>query len=195
MMSTHYLLLMSYRTIQDVKHGLCICLRVDFLRQPHFGKCTSCLACSTEGCGFILQSFTSIRSFAAYFNLRTCATGVLALLGSRDLAGLNVRREHKGMAEAKKDAPRRYIADGVGQRVLVGLTSSETIEFERLDNAQASPGSALREEKHCLGQNESDERWLELYTKHERAWRVWMTESRLRLPPLRVFAQVSSVEG
>ena len=92
------------------------------------------------------------------------------------------------MVEAGKDAPRRYIVNGAGQRVLVGLTSSETIEFERLDNLQASlEGISLlkdeRQDERMPLQSESDKRWLELYVKHERAWSVWMAESRTRLNP------------
>lgn len=96
------------------------------------------------------------------------------------------------MVEARKDAPRRYILNGAGQRVLIGLTSSETIEFERLDNPRVSSESAssLQEERHeeRPGQNESDRRWSELYMKHERAWSAWMAESRARMQPLHVLS-------
>lgn len=89
------------------------------------------------------------------------------------------------MTEARKDAPRRYIVDGAGQRVLVGLTSSETVEFETLDRPVASlEGSSVLHEQRRLGQNNSDERWSELYLKHERAWSAWMAESRARSHPL-----------
>ncbi|MEY9182641.1 hypothetical protein ABIG06_004225 [Bradyrhizobium sp. USDA 326] len=80
------------------------------------------------------------------------------------------------MSEPKKDAPRRYIVDGAGQRVLVGLTISETIEFETLDNPDARL-SAGAEAEPCVRE---DERWLELYIKHERAWNDWMAETRAR---------------
>lgn len=86
------------------------------------------------------------------------------------------------MTEARKDAPRRYIVDGAGQRVLVGLTSSETVEFERLDRPEASlEGSPVLQQQNRLSQNNSDERWSELYLKHERAWSAWMAESRAGL--------------
>ncbi|MDX3967871.1 MAG: hypothetical protein QHD01_14865 [Bradyrhizobium sp.] len=97
------------------------------------------------------------------------------------------------MVEARKDAPRRYILNGAGQRVLIGLTNSETIEFERLDNPRVSleSASSLQEERHeerRPGQNESDRRWSELYMKHERAWSAWMAESRARMQPLHVLS-------
>jgi hypothetical protein len=82
------------------------------------------------------------------------------------------------MSELRKDAPRRYISDGAGQRVLVGLTISETIEFETLDSAEVRPGTALRGKELPAGQRKHDERWLELYLKHERAWNNWIAETR-----------------
>lgn len=36
------------------------------------------------------------------------------------------------MSEARKDVPRRYIVDDAGQRMLVGLTVEEALEFEAL---------------------------------------------------------------
>ncbi|SFQ32229.1 hypothetical protein SAMN05216330_12624 [Bradyrhizobium sp. Ghvi] len=77
------------------------------------------------------------------------------------------------MNSPKKDAPRRYIVDGAGQRVLVGLTISETIEFESLD----------RGEMLCIQQDARGARWLELYVKHEQAWSHWMAETRDRRKP------------
>ncbi|PSO16453.1 hypothetical protein [Bradyrhizobium sp. MOS003] len=89
------------------------------------------------------------------------------------------------MSEPKNDAPRRYIVDGAGQRVLVGLTISETVEFEALDNPGSRPGADLlvearrvRQDRHQDGHGK---RWLELYVKHERAWNDWMAETRTRL--------------
>ena len=89
------------------------------------------------------------------------------------------------MSEPKNDAPRRYIVDGAGQRVLVGLTISETVEFEALDNPGFRPGDGLLVEARRLRRDEHQEghgqRWLELYVKHERAWNDWMAETRARL--------------
>jgi hypothetical protein len=57
--------------------------------------------------------------------------------------------------------------------VLFGLTIAETIEFETLDKPDAPLGPGLR-----LDQNKPGQRWLELYAKHERAWRNWMADTR-----------------
>lgn len=76
------------------------------------------------------------------------------------------------MTELRKDAPRRYIVDGAGQRVLVGLTIAETIEFETLDNPDTLPGT-----DGPIDQDKPGQRWLELYAKHEQAWSTWMAEA------------------
>lgn len=86
------------------------------------------------------------------------------------------------MSELDRDAPRRYMVDAAGQRVLVGLTIEETIEFERLDSPAArrlTNGQVLWDGRDVVP-SKPDQRWLELYAKHERAWREWMDESRLR---------------
>lgn len=88
------------------------------------------------------------------------------------------------MSEPKKDAPRRYIVDGAGQRVLVGLSISETIEFEALDKRDTHPGTDLLGEAGRVRQAKHGERWVELYVKHERAWSDWMARTRLEKPPL-----------
>ncbi|MVT54798.1 hypothetical protein GPL17_30590 [Bradyrhizobium yuanmingense] len=93
---------------------------------------------------------------------------------------------HDDMSEPKKDAPRRYIVDGAGQRVLVGLTISETIEFEALDKPDTRPGAELLGEAARVREARHGERWVELYVKHERAWSDWMAQTRARpaQPPL-----------
>ncbi|MGY4593346.1 hypothetical protein ACVWXL_001092 [Bradyrhizobium sp. GM22.5] len=53
------------------------------------------------------------------------------------------------------------------------LTIAETIEFETLDKPDAPLGPGLR-----FDQNKPGQRWLELYAKHERAWRNWMADTR-----------------
>ena len=85
-------------------------------------------------------------------------------------------------SETGKDAPRRYIVDDTGRRILVGLTVEETLEFERLD----SPASLNLYGKRAIwngrdaGPEGPEPRWLELYSKHERAWSEWMAESRIQ---------------
>jgi hypothetical protein len=64
------------------------------------------------------------------------------------------------------DSPRRYVVDGAGARVLIGLTVDETREFETLDRT----AERLREgESGKLDQA----RWQQLYFKHDEAWQAW----------------------
>jgi hypothetical protein len=83
------------------------------------------------------------------------------------------------MTEPKRDSPRRYIVNGTGQRVIVGLTISETIEFETLDNPDTRLSSATLHGR-CVGQDDRERRWLELYVKHEQAWSKWMAKAGAR---------------
>jgi hypothetical protein len=64
----------------------------------------------------------------------------------------------------------RYVLDENGYRVLVGLTPSETVEFERLDslrrdNSKEIPFISAEGDL----QRPRGKRWLELFEKHELA--------------------------
>lgn len=70
--------------------------------------------------------------------------------------------------------PRRYLANGEGHRVIVGLTPDETSEFEALDRHQGDPlhGAAATDRPVMT-------RWLELYAKHATAWDDWMRQRKV----------------
>lgn len=88
------------------------------------------------------------------------------------------------MSSARNNAPRRYFVDASGRRVLIGLTVEETFEFEQLDG-EPSPTQTLRHPAHGDNgrwQAAGDRRWLELYEKHEGAWKAWMAQSRTERP-------------
>jgi len=82
------------------------------------------------------------------------------------------------MIRPTNNAHRRYFVDATGRRVLIGLTSEETFEFERLDSKlvlDPEDGQAElrgRDIWHAAG----EQRWLELYEKHEGAWRTWKVQ-------------------
>jgi hypothetical protein len=84
------------------------------------------------------------------------------------------------MTDLSNDSPRRYFVDNHGRRVLVGLTIEETSEFEALDNLAA----LNRRAEHVLWEQngfpvtKQEKRWLELYTKHDKAWSNWMADTR-----------------
>jgi len=75
-------------------------------------------------------------------------------------------------------APRRYFVDAGGRRVLIGLTPEETFEFERLDSGQAPGRVQVASDGRDVWPDAGERRRLELYEKHEGAWRAWMAQSR-----------------
>lgn len=82
------------------------------------------------------------------------------------------------MTDPTGTAPRRYFVDAGGRRVLIGLTPEETFEFERLDSGEAQAASDGR----GLRPDAGERRRLELYEKHEGAWKAWMAQSRTERP-------------
>ncbi|MBW7971538.1 hypothetical protein [Bradyrhizobium sp. BR 10289] len=84
------------------------------------------------------------------------------------------------MTDLRNNAPRRYFVDACGRRVLIGLTLEETFEFERLDSqpvANLSDGQFKRE-GGVLWPVAGEERWQELYAKHDGAWKAWRAQNR-----------------
>lgn len=84
------------------------------------------------------------------------------------------------MTSLRNNAPRRYFVDAVGRRVLIGLTQDETFEFERLDSRPVSgeEGEFAAQGQVVLRTEAGEQRWLELYSKHEGAWKAWIAQSR-----------------
>ncbi|AMA59765.1 hypothetical protein [Bradyrhizobium sp. CCGE-LA001] len=83
------------------------------------------------------------------------------------------------MIDQKHNAPRRYFIDAQGHRVLIGLSLEETAEFEALDasSKETVHGAAkIRGGERSAAAGEI--RWLELYSKHEGAWRNWIARSQ-----------------
>jgi hypothetical protein len=83
------------------------------------------------------------------------------------------------MTDRGAHSPRRYYVDGGGRRVLVGLTIEETFEFETLDHLPTRDDSGDQAAWDASGMPPTtrETRWLELYTKHDSAWRAWMSET------------------
>jgi hypothetical protein len=82
------------------------------------------------------------------------------------------------MSVPASNAPRRYVVDGNGHRVLVGLSREETSEFERLEATLP----VLHRDGAGSDQplSSPDPRWLELYGKHDLAWLNWIADLRAR---------------
>jgi hypothetical protein len=90
------------------------------------------------------------------------------------------RSRVEAMTGPTNNAPRRYFVDAGGRRVLIGLTPEETFEFERLDSEQVpgQRGAQAASGGRDLWPNAGERRRLELYEKHEGAWKDWMAQSR-----------------
>jgi hypothetical protein len=64
-----------------------------------------------------------------------------------------------------------FALDAFGNRVRVGLTFAETLEFERLDALEPldEAGNPLPWDAQSEAVRRSEDRWFELYRKHESA--------------------------
>ncbi len=83
------------------------------------------------------------------------------------------------MTDSTDHLPRRYFVDKSGRRVLIGLSTEETFEFEALDNLPAldEGGQHVAWAEDGPPRATRERRWLELYGKHDRAWKQWMVET------------------
>jgi hypothetical protein len=83
------------------------------------------------------------------------------------------------MTDQGDHSPRRYFVDINGRRVLIGLTIEETFEFETLDSLTPldESGNRVGWDENGIPTTTREKRWLELYSKHDNAWRLWMAET------------------
>jgi hypothetical protein len=81
---------------------------------------------------------------------------------------------HRTQPVSPELVPERYHIDGNRRRVLVGLTPAETREFETLDSLSPSDDTGNRIAWTFGGEPTTglERRWLQLYAKHEEAWKV-----------------------
>lgn len=87
------------------------------------------------------------------------------------------------MTNPRHNAPRRYFVDARGKRVLIGLSLEETAQFEALYVTSGETVQIVAKIGPGNGAAEAGEaRWLELYSKHERAWRTWIVQSQAEQP-------------
>ncbi|MBI5128478.1 MAG: hypothetical protein HZA66_03465 [Rhodopseudomonas palustris] len=81
-------------------------------------------------------------------------------------------------------APRRYFVNGCGERILVGLSVEETSEFEQLDTPSHEGGDqGLAADTKGMPKLR-EQRWLELYHKHNDAWHSSLIRQSARQFPL-----------
>jgi hypothetical protein len=89
--------------------------------------------------------------------------------------------------EFEEFAPRRYCVDTDGKRVLIGLSVQETFEFETLDALPPLDDTGSHVSWSTDGQptTKREKRWLELYLKHDEAWKDWVVK-RVRIASARL---------
>ena len=82
---------------------------------------------------------------------------------------------------ARELPPRRYYINEQGQRILIGLSVEETFEFETLERLPPTDesGQATWSAGGCPTTTQ-EKRWLELYVKHDNAWKIWAAENNSR---------------
>jgi hypothetical protein len=95
------------------------------------------------------------------------------LKGRFDIHGSGSRTVKRTPPSAPEFSAERYHLDNNGRRVLVGLTPAETHEFETLDALAPSDSSGDRLAWTFGGEPTTgrEKRWLELYTRHDEAWK------------------------
>lgn len=95
------------------------------------------------------------------------------LKGRFDGHGRGSRTANPAKPPAPEFSVERYHLDNNGRRVLVGLTSAETREFETLDALAPSDSSGEHMAWTFGGEPTTgrEKRWLELYTRHDEAWK------------------------
>ena len=84
------------------------------------------------------------------------------------------RARHRTPPAAAELLTERHTIDEKGRRVLVGLSAAETQEFETLDSLPPSDISGNRIAWTFGGDptTSREKRWLQLYTKHDEAWKT-----------------------
>lgn len=83
-----------------------------------------------------------------------------------------------------------FALDAFGNRVRVGLTFAETLEFERLDTLEPidSEGNPVPWDAQNEAMRRSEDRWFELYRKHEAARLQLVEAGRPHLARSRAFS-------
>jgi hypothetical protein len=99
---------------------------------------------------------------------------------------------HRNGTAPPQSRRERYSSDPRGQRVLIGLTAAETREFEALDALSPSEGEEIGWTFGGEPTTLRERRWLELYSRHNEAWRALNGgdgSAAPRHPPLRLTQQ------
>lgn len=85
------------------------------------------------------------------------------------------KARHRAPPASPQLLTERHTIDENGRRVLVGLTAAETREFETLDALSPSDGNHVAWTFDGVPTTGREKRWLQLYSKHDEAWKTLKT--------------------
>ena len=85
------------------------------------------------------------------------------------------KARHRALRASPELLTERHTVDSNGRRVLIGLTSAETREFETLDSLSPADGDRVAWTFDGVPTTSREKRWLQLYTKHDEAWKILKT--------------------
>jgi hypothetical protein len=91
---------------------------------------------------------------------------------------------HRNQTAAPEPLRERCVVDTQGQRALIGLSAAETREFQALDSQSPSDGEEIGWTFGGEPTTRREKRWLELYTRHNEAWRARTNANNCALPRL-----------
>jgi hypothetical protein len=92
------------------------------------------------------------------------------------------KASHRNQAAAPESFRERCTVDPQGRRVLIGLSAAETREFEALDSLSPADGEEIGWTFGGEPTTRREKRWLELYTRHNEAWRAWTNANSSAAP-------------
>ena len=87
------------------------------------------------------------------------------------------KARHRALRASPELLTERHTVDANGRRVLIGLTSAETREFETLDALSPSDGNHVAWTFGGVPTTGREKRWLQLYTRHDEAWKTLQAAS------------------
>ena len=92
---------------------------------------------------------------------------------------------HRNQSAPPEFPRERYSVDAQGKRVLIGLTAAETKEFKMLDSLSPSDGDNVGWTFGGEPTTRREKRWLELYNRHNEAWRARNGNNPAPMPRLK----------
>src|SRR4051812_30058968 len=107
-----------------------------------------------------------------YIDRCSCAFCFKGISMSQILKGRFDGSKAAGRTASREIFSERFTIDQTGRRVLAGLSFEETREFETLDALPPPEGERISWTFGGQPSTQREKRWLELYTRHNEAWKA-----------------------